>query len=197
MWLSSKLILRVSFCVTTEHHYRAPSGRRLNAGVVLDLHFCARQILIVKRGALGDVIRTTPLVRVLEGEITWVTSNAALPFLQYAPRITELMARDDPGFRLEGKYDLVINLEDDLSFGRFAAAVAAENVIGPYLKSRVITYDQSSNKWFDMSLSSRYGHAKADEVKLQNRKTYQEMIFSTVGMTFRGEGPYHSNSWQI
>ena len=32
-----------------------------------------RNMLIIKLGALGDVVRTTPLLRVLEGKMTWVT----------------------------------------------------------------------------------------------------------------------------
>ncbi|HEY7390793.1 MAG TPA: glycosyltransferase family 9 protein [Bryobacteraceae bacterium] len=148
-----------------------------------------KRTLIIKLGALGDVIRTTPLLRVLQGEITWVTSTSAMPFLSYAPQITSLLAVDDPAFRLEGKYDLVINLEDDLSSAQLATTATRETVIGPYLKEGEVVYDERSSEWFDMSLSSRYGRVRADQLKLKNRKTYQEMIFSALGLTFRGEDP--------
>jgi heptosyltransferase II len=149
----------------------------------------ARQILIIKLGALGDVIRTTPLLRVLEGEITWVTSAAALPFLRHAPQITRLLVADNPGFRLERNYDLVINLEDDLPSAHLASAVATERVVGPYLRGDAIAYEGLSVEWFDMSLTSRYGREKADQLKLRNRKTYQELIFSALGKKYCGEDP--------
>ena len=38
------------------------------------------KVLIIKLGATGDVVRTTPLLRRLDGQIAWVTErkNAAL-----------------------------------------------------------------------------------------------------------------------
>ena len=149
----------------------------------------AKQVIIIKLGALGDVIRTTPLLRVLEGQITWVTSKAALPLLHHAPQIAKLLVRDDPGFRLKHKYDLVINLEDDFSSAQLASAAAMERVFGPYLQGDTILYSGPSSEWFDMSLSSRHGRVRADELKLKNRKSYQEMIFSALGLTYCGEEP--------
>ena len=37
--------------------------------------------LIVKLGAMGDVIRTTPLLHVLEGDVCWVTKKESIPLL--------------------------------------------------------------------------------------------------------------------
>jgi heptosyltransferase II len=149
----------------------------------------ARQILIIKLGALGDVIRTTPLLRVLDGQITWVTSAMAMPLLKKAKPIKSLLVMDEPGFHLEQKYDLVINLEDDRASAALASEAASGTIVGPYLNGSGVTYDTSSSEWFDMSLSSRYGRAQADVLKLQNRKTYQEMMFSALGMTYHGEDP--------
>src|SRR5579885_2276173 len=58
-----------------ERQYRVPMCRELIPG--LTNKKMAREILVIKLGALGDVIRTTPLLRVLEGRITWVTSTVA------------------------------------------------------------------------------------------------------------------------
>jgi heptosyltransferase-2 len=149
----------------------------------------ARQILIIKLGALGDVIRTTPLLRVLEGEITWVTSAAALPFLRNAPQIAKLVVAEDPSFRVERKYGLVINLEDDRPSAELASVAATDRIVGPYLRGNEIAYEGLAVEWFDMSLSSRYGRATADRLKLRNRKTYQELIFAAVGKTYCGEEP--------
>ncbi len=37
------------------------------------------KILIIKLGALGDVVRTTVLLNELDGEIHWLTSQLARP----------------------------------------------------------------------------------------------------------------------
>jgi heptosyltransferase-2 len=148
-----------------------------------------KRILIIKLGALGDVIRTTPLLRVLDADITWVTSTLARPLLEGNPFIAQLVAMDEPGFHLDRGYDLVVNLEDDISTAKLASSAAAGNIVGPYLNGSGVTYDTSSSEWFDMSLSSRHGRQIADELKMRNRKTYQEMIFSALGMTFSGEDP--------
>jgi len=148
-----------------------------------------KQVLIIKLGALGDVIRTAPLLPVLDGEITWITSTLAMPLLERAPFIANLLAIDAPGFHLERRFDLVINLEDDMESARLAASAAAGPIVGPYLNGAGMTYDLACSEWFDMSLSSRYGRQKADELKMRNRKTYQEMIFSALGMSFAGEEP--------
>jgi len=38
--------------------------------------------LICKKGALGDVVRTTILLRELEGEIYWLSQKSAEPLLR-------------------------------------------------------------------------------------------------------------------
>ena len=37
--------------------------------------------LIIKLGALGDVLRTTPLLHILQGDIYWITKKEAIPLL--------------------------------------------------------------------------------------------------------------------
>ena len=38
--------------------------------------------LIVKLNATGDVVRTTPLLRCLDGPVTWITARANCPLLE-------------------------------------------------------------------------------------------------------------------
>jgi heptosyltransferase-2 len=58
---------------------------------------------------------------------------------------------------------------------------------GAYLGKDGITYTDSAREWFDMSLLSRFGKARADTLKMRSRKTYQEFIFAMAGRAFRGE----------
>jgi hypothetical protein len=50
-----------------------------------------------------------------------------------------------------------------------------------------LVYTDNSRGWFDLSLISRFGKAEADKLKLENRRTYQDLIFSGLGLEFKGE----------
>jgi len=39
-------------------------------------------VLIIKLGATGDVVRTTPLLRRLDGPVSWITAENNLTLLQ-------------------------------------------------------------------------------------------------------------------
>jgi heptosyltransferase-2 len=146
------------------------------------------RILIIKLGALGDVVRTTPLLRVLQGNITWITSVGAIPLLsgnRYVDHLEAIEARCDSV--LNQRFDLVLSLEDELSAASLASSVKTERLIGSYREGGTVTYTQSASEWFDLGLISKFGKQKADELKKNNRRTYQDFIFSMVGHRFRGE----------
>jgi heptosyltransferase-2 len=145
-------------------------------------------VLIIKLGALGDVVRTTPLLRVLEGNITWVTAARAAPLLDGNPYIDRILSIEDgPEALLGHKYDLVINLEDEPAAAKLASRFDKATIVGAYMGEHGVTYSESAGPWFDMSLISRFGKAKADELKMSNRKTYQEFMFAMIGRPFCGE----------
>jgi hypothetical protein len=61
-------------------------------------------------------------------------------------------------------------------------------LFGAYLaKDGSLGYSEDSRDWFDLSLISVYGRQHADALKLLNRRTYQELIFEGLGLTFTGE----------
>jgi hypothetical protein len=55
--------------------------------------------------------------------------------------------------------------------------------------SKRLRYTDNSKCWFDLSLISSYGRHEADRLKFLNRQTYQELIFTGLGLRFAGE-PY-------
>jgi heptosyltransferase II len=145
-------------------------------------------VLIIKIGALGDVLRTTPLLRVLEGNITWITAARAVPLLEGNPYIDRIHCIENGTEALLGnKYDLVINLEDEPPAAVLASSFETATIVGAYMGQYGVTYTSSASAWFDMSLISRFGKAKADELKMSNQKTYQEFMFAMIGRPFRGE----------
>lgn len=144
--------------------------------------------LIIKLNATGDVVRTTPLLRRLQGRVTWVTARGNRVLLQGVWDNMRCVDWDSRSEVLDSRYDLVINLEDDAETAAFAVSARRDRLFGAYLTSEgVVGYTNDARRWFDMSLISAYGRQKADQLKLLNRSTYQELIFEGLGFRFEGE----------
>jgi hypothetical protein len=82
----------------------------------------------------------------------------------------------------------VINLEDTIEVGNFVNTLEHKQLFGAFVNSEQrLGYTADSRGWFDLSLISVYGREAADKLKLQNRSTYQELIFAGFGWQFAGE----------
>lgn len=146
------------------------------------------QTLIIKLGAAGDVVRTTSLLRVLSGDIHWLTSDLNSVILEGVAGIARLFTWEGRESVRPYTYDLVINLEDSMEVGDLLKTLRYKELFGAYLGDEgSLTYTGNSKEWFDLSLISSFGKEKADELKFQNRKTYQEMIFRGLGYEFKNE----------
>lgn len=144
--------------------------------------------LIIKLNATGDVVRTTPLLSRLEGEITWITARNNLGLLDQLTGNLRSVSWEDREIVRDRDFDLVINLEDDAKCAAFLKSVRYRQLFGAYMNARGgLVYSEDSRSWFDLSLISVYGRKQADQLKLQNRRTYQEMIFEGLGFRFGGE----------
>ncbi|HEX3627765.1 MAG TPA: hypothetical protein VH280_20335 [Verrucomicrobiae bacterium] len=147
-------------------------------------------ILIIKLGATGDVVRTTPLLEKMTGHITWITAAKNLSLLEGLQANLRCLSWEERHLAASQIYDQVINLEDTLESGRFAQSLKYSRVFGAFLEADGrLTYTNDSREWFDLSLISRFGKQAADRLKLENRRTYQDLIFSGLGFRFNGE-PY-------
>ena len=149
------------------------------------------RVLIIKLGATGDVVRTTPLLRQLDGPVSWVTAASNLSLLEGIDRPVRCVSWEDRRRISDTAYDLVINLEDDLETSRFLKELKFKQLFGAHLQGNDrLAYTLDSRDWFDLSLISAYGRQEADRLKLLNRRTYQELIFAGLGLAFGGE-PYY------
>ena len=93
-------------------------------------------ILIIKLNATGDVVRTTPLLRRLPGEIIWITAQNNLVLLhQLAENLTAVSWEDRESVR-GVEYDLVINLEDDTDVAGFVQQVRYKQLFGAYMNGQ-------------------------------------------------------------
>ena len=146
--------------------------------------------LILKLGATGDVVRTTPILARLEGDVTWITAEANMSLLHGVSRNLRSLAWADRTSALDRRYDLAINLEDDRSVAEFLCRVRVQQIFGAYLNDDgQVVYTSDAAPWFDLSLISVHGREKADELKYRNRSTYQHLLFAGLGYRFGGE-PY-------
>jgi ADP-heptose:LPS heptosyltransferase len=144
--------------------------------------------LIIKLGATGDVVRTTPLLRKLDGEMTWLTTGKNSVLLDGVANNLHCFSWEERAKILGCRYDLAINLEDTLDVAQFLRAVQCNEIFGAYVgPDGIVTYTENSKRWFDLSLISSYGRHEADHLKLLNRQTYQELIFSGLRFDFAGE----------
>src|SRR5947207_1623986 len=147
-------------------------------------------VLIMKLGATGDVVRTTPLLNRLGSNITWLTAAKNTVLLQNLHENMRCFSWEQRERARDRKYDLVINLEDDLETGIFLKTLNCGQWFGAYVNGESrLCYTDDSRPWFDLSLISVYGKAEADRLKAKNRQTYQELIFRGLGFRFEGD-PY-------
>lgn len=145
-------------------------------------------ILILKLGATGDVVRTTPLLKHLTGEVSWITAEKNVPLLMGLARTLRSVSWEQRAQFCDRDYDLVINLEDAPDVAEFLRQVRFKKLFGAYNNGNgSVAYTDDARGWFDLSLISRHGKASADQLKLQNRRTYQDLIFSGLGLRFNGE----------
>jgi heptosyltransferase II len=147
-------------------------------------------VLIVKLGATGDVVRTTPLLRRLNGSITWITEAKNCVLLDGLADNLRHFSWEARARALDIPYDLTINLEDTLEVALFLKNFRSAEIFGAYAdSSQRLRYTDNSKSWFDLSLISSHGRQEADRLKLLNRQTYQELVFMDLGLRFAGD-PY-------
>jgi ADP-heptose:LPS heptosyltransferase len=145
-------------------------------------------VLIIKLGATGDVVRTTPLLHRFDGETTWITAAGNVVLLESLPDNVRSVSWGERERALDRHYDLAINLEDTLDVAQFLNAVKCSEIFGAYAElDSSVRYTENARRWFDLSLISSYGREQADRLKFLNRQSYQEMIFDGLGLQFLGE----------
>jgi len=143
------------------------------------------RILIIKLGAIGDVIRTTPLLRRLrqaypQAEITWLTLS---------PEILPSEVDRALGFELSNiislqsdHFDLLINLDKDREAIALAASVSAKRKEG-------FGMDPRTGKCTPLNGRSRHKWMTGlfDDINQSNTKSYPEEIFEICGYEYGGE----------
>lgn len=144
-------------------------------------------LLIIKRGALGDVVRTSFFAKALFNKysnsnflprIYWLTSKQAMPLLRFNPYVS--VATDEPNELLDIKFEEVFSLDDERETLSILRDLMYETIVGAYLtEDGAVRYCDRSAIWFDMGLISKFGKSHADLLKKTNTKTHSE-IFKSI-----------------
>lgn len=154
----------------------------------------ASRLLIIKRGALGDVVRTSYHLAGLRArfpggvEITWLTAANAVDLLRFNPGVDRILTFEalragvfERELRAE-RFDWVVSLDDEPDCARWAGEVSAAKVSGAHLADGVVHYTDDTAPWFEMGLISRLGKAKADELKRLNQESHASIYARMLGV---------------
>jgi heptosyltransferase-2 len=149
-----------------------------------------KNILIIKYGALGDVLRTSYILPALKSKykrarIYWITSKEALELLKQNPYIYKIASLKEKKAlsALSGIcYDHIISLDDEKEPAGLAGRLKAKKLTGAFVRLGKVFYTPDSSPWFDMGLISRFGKTKADKLKAQNKLTHNAILGRMLGV---------------
>lgn len=143
-----------------------------------------KKILIIKLGAAGDVMRTTPLIHKINKEYP----NSKIWWLSYFPSILPQNSIDvimpfEPASILileETKFDIVYNLDKDYEACALMNRIKSREKYGFYLEDGLpAPINELAQHKFDTGLF--------DDVNKANKKSYVEEIFEICDWRFDGE----------
>jgi heptosyltransferase-2 len=159
------------------------------------------ELLVIKTGALGDVVRTTSILPGLARRhgglrVTWVTAHGALALVEGHRLVTRAIGVDPGdahelvglGRELAGlPWSRVLSFDDEEGLCRLASAVVGAvpdaRLSGAYLDAAgVRRYTRDVAPWFDMGLLSVHGKAEADRRKLANRESHPALFARMLGI---------------
>ncbi len=142
-----------------------------------------KKILIIKLGAIGDVIRTTPLLHKLQeaephAQLWWLTHTPdVIPpsvdrILTYTPQAIELLHAVE--------FDAIYCLDKDREAGALCARLTSRVKKG-------FTLENGTCVPVDEAAEAKYLTGVFDDLSKQNTKSYQQETFEICGFRFSGE----------
>ena len=148
------------------------------------------KILIIKLDAVGDVLRTTSILKplkkkYLDSYIEWCTRYNSLELFKNNPLVDEVIIIEaDALSRISAEeYDIVINLDTSKLSCAIASSSLAKKKFGFVLnkKGYVEATSDDAQRWLEMSAF--------DDVNIANTKSYQQIMYEILGRDFPVEPP--------
>ena len=148
-----------------------------------------KRVLVIKLDAIGDVVRTTPILRPLRAKyapchVTWLTAPSALDLVRDHELVEVALPYDAASLarlRVE-EFDVVLSLDKTPRAASVAMAVKAPLKLGFGLSPWGTAYplNQEAEYAFQLGLD--------DDLKFrQNRRTYQDIIFEVCRLPYSRE----------
>ena len=149
----------------------------------------SKKILIIKLGAMGDVLRTTPILAALKKKyrsdihITWLVKEESLPLLQKNPHIDKILIYNSENLlRLRHeKFNILINLDIETAATLISNEVNAGKKFGYYF------HKDSHPAFYNKAAEYYLNRVFSNYVNKNNRKTYQEMMFEIAELPYEKE----------
>ena len=142
-------------------------------------------ILVIKTGAQGDVVRTSFIAQALRDKykgnnpkIFWLTNKINFPFFFNNPYVHKVVSSENKNYLRNFKWDLIINLEEDEENCRFAMSLKPKKIIGFLYHQGKILPTPTAKEWFDMSALGEKPYN--DELKKRNKKTHRQILSEIV-----------------
>ena len=150
------------------------------------------KVLIIKLGAMGDVVRTSYFLAGLRQKlgtgthVTWVTKEGALPLLRHHADIDTLLSfeeiSDQKATWGNREFDWGISLDDELQACGLLKSITWKKLTGAYLNNGKVDYSEDASPWFDMGLISNLGKERADSLKKLNQRTHDQIFAEILGI---------------
>ncbi|MBD3310133.1 hypothetical protein GF351_02850, partial [Candidatus Woesearchaeota archaeon] len=141
-------------------------------------------ILIIKLGAIGDVLRTTSVLqgirqRYPESSISWITKQDASELLKNNQLIDNILTIEEDTDKLKKNYDIIINLDEDEKACLLASKLNGK-IIGYFWHEGKVKPTKTAEEWHRMSALGP--KPQNDILKKQNKKTYQQHMLQILGI---------------
>ncbi|MHA1491064.1 MAG: glycosyltransferase family 9 protein [Promethearchaeota archaeon] len=150
------------------------------------------RILIIKKDAIGDVLRTTPILYSIKKKfgnnihITWLTDSSAYKLLKYNPLINKIYKfnfKTIISLEIE-RFDILFNLDKDISALALSKKLNVKHKFGYTMNQygNLITFNHKEHYAHLLGIS--------DMLKKENKKTYQEIICDLLDLPYSREFKY-------
>ncbi|GAH66502.1 unnamed protein product [marine sediment metagenome] len=145
-----------------------------------------KRIIIIKLNSMGDVLRTTPILRAIREDssvchISWLTYEDSVSLLngnRFIDRIYGFNLKNILRLQVE-EFDLLINLDKDTEGLALAMLIKAKEKMGYGM--------DNEGKMIPLNAEAEYSIRLGLDNNLKfriNKKTYQEMIFEIVRLPY-------------
>lgn len=160
----------------------------IGAPVALQNNNELKKILIVKLDAVGDVLRTTSILRSLkdkyaDSEITWITKSKSFSVIKDNALIDEIYFSEDELEHLyNDMFDIAINLDSGKESCYIMNNIASYEKFGFTLANgKPYPINNLANEWYLMGVD--------DNSKKLNKKTYHRIIHEICGLEYSNTKP--------